>query len=163
MAEGGCLCGAVRYRVEGPPLRVGLCHCRMCQRAAGAPVVAWGLWPADRFTWLQGKPQTFASSARGERSFCPRCGGSLTFVDPGEPAIVEVKLASLDDPVAFSPQEHIWTRSRVRWLELADRLPRHAGGPGSEGEGGGPESVHVPIKRAQDLGGETGGSGQESG
>jgi hypothetical protein len=109
----------------------------MCQRAVGAPVVAWGLWPADRFAWLQGKPQTFASSAQGERSFCRVCGGSLTFVDRGEPAIVEVTLASLDDPAAFSPQEHIWTRSRVRWLELGDRLPRHAGGPGSESEAGG--------------------------
>ena len=60
--EGGCLCGAVRYRVEGPPLHAGYCHCRMCQRAAGAPVVAWGAWPADRFAWLQGKPGRFASS-----------------------------------------------------------------------------------------------------
>jgi hypothetical protein len=136
--EGGCLCGAVRYRVEGQPLHAGYCHCRMCQRAAGAPVVAWGAWPADRFAWLQGKPGRFASSAKGERSFCPSCGTSLTSVDPGDRRLVEVTLASLDDPAAFPPEEHIWTASRIRWLELGDKLPRHTGPPGSEGESGGP-------------------------
>jgi hypothetical protein len=136
--EGGCLCGAVRYGVEGPPLHAGYCHCRMCQRAAGAPVVAWGAWPADRFAWLQGKPGRFASSAKGERSFCPSCGTSLTSVDPGDRRLVEVTLASLDDPAAFPPEEHIWTASRIRWLELGDKLPRHTGPPGSEGESGGP-------------------------
>jgi hypothetical protein len=127
MVEGGCLCGAVRYRLEGPPLHAGYCHCRMCQRAAGAPVVAWGTWPADRLTWLRGEPATFASSAKGRRTFCPGCGASLTFVDPGDPAVVDVALASLDDPARFAPQDHIWTASRAPWLELADGLPRHAG------------------------------------
>ncbi len=127
MADGGCLCGAVRYRLEDPPLHAGYCHCRICQRAAGAPVVAWGTWPADRFTWLQGEPRTFASSARGERSFCPSCGTPLTFVDPGDPAFVDVTLASLDDPAAFAPQSHIWTMSRVRWLDIRDELPRYTG------------------------------------
>jgi hypothetical protein len=138
MAEGGCLCGAVRYRVDGPPLRAGYCHCRMCQRAAGAPVTAWGIWPADRFAWSRGEPGTFASSAKGQRSFCQGCGSSLAFVDPGDRTVVEVTLASLDDPAAFPPEEHIWTTSRVRWLEIGDKLPRHTGGPESGGEGGGP-------------------------
>ena len=103
MGEGGCFCGAVRYRVEGPPLHAGWCHCRMCQRTVGAPVVPWGTWPADRFAWLRGEPRTFVSSAKGERSFCPSCGTSLP------------------------PEHHIWTMSRVPWLELADDLPRHEG------------------------------------
>ena len=128
MADGGCLCGAVRYRLEGTPLQAGYCHCRMCQRGVGAPVVAWGVWPADRFTWLQGEPRRFASSAKGERSFCARCGASLTSADPGDPTLIEVTLASLDDPAAFPPEEHVWTMSRVRWLDLADGLPRYPGG-----------------------------------
>ena len=124
--EGGCFCGAVRYRLEGPPLVADYCHCRMCQRAAGAPVVAWGTWPADRFVWLRGEPATFASSARGERSFCRTCGTSLTFVDPGDVGQVDVALATLDEPAAFPPTRHIWTASRMPWLEVADSLPRHA-------------------------------------
>ena len=127
MVEGGCLCGAVRYRVEGPPLHAGYCHCRLCQRAAGAPVVAWGGWPADRFAWTRGEPKSFASSAKGERSFCPVCGTLPHRRRPRRPDLVEVTLASLDDPAAFPPEEHIWTVSRVRWLVLGDELPRHAG------------------------------------
>jgi hypothetical protein len=127
MAEGGCLCGAVRYRLEGPPLYADYCHCRLCQRAAGAPVVAWGTWPADRLAWLVGEPRTFASSAKGTRSFCPSCGTPLTFVDADDPALVDVTLASLDQPAAFAPQDHIWTMSRVPWLDIRDELPRHTG------------------------------------
>ena len=123
-ADGGCLCGAVRCRLEGPPPHADYCHCRICQRAAGAPVVAWGTWPADRFAWTRGEAGSYASSARGERSFCPGCGTPLTFVDPG-------------DPAAFPPGCHAWTTSRVRRLEIGDGLPRHAGAR-SQGEGGGP-------------------------
>lgn len=128
MAEGGCLCGGVRYRVEGPPLHADYCHCRLCQRAGGAPVVAWGTWPVNRFAWLMGEPRTFASSEKGRRSFCPDCGTPLTFVDTDLPATVDVTLASLDDPALFPPKDHIWTMSRVRWLEIRDELPRHTDG-----------------------------------
>jgi hypothetical protein len=136
MAEGGCLCGAVRYRLEGPPLRADYCHCRVCQRAAGAPVVAWGTWPADRFAWSRGEPKSYASSARGERWFCPGCGTPLAFVDRGDPTLVDVTLASLDEPAAFPPECHAWTTSRVPWLELADGLPRHDGGRPKDESGG---------------------------
>lgn len=127
MPEGGCMCGAVRYRVDGEPSDSGYCHCRMCQRAVGAPVVPWGTWPAERFAWLAGEPKTFASSEKGERSFCSVCGTSLTFVDPTEPGQVDVTLATLDDPTAVPPTSHGWTESQVPWLEIADKLPRHAG------------------------------------
>ena len=127
MAEGGCFCGSVRYRLDGPPVDAGYCHCRMCQLAVGAPVVAWGTWPAERLTWLADQSRSFASSAKGERSFCPTCGTSLTFCDPTDPAFVDVTLASVDDPEAFAPDHHIWTSSRVRWLEISDDLPRHEG------------------------------------
>jgi hypothetical protein len=99
----------------------------MCQRAAGAPVVAWGTWPAERFAWAQGEPKHFASSAKGERTFCPSCGTPLTWVDPGNPRTVDVTLASLDDPAAFPPGGHAWMMSRVPWLEIGDELPRYAG------------------------------------
>ena len=136
MAEGGCFCGAVRYQIEGPPLHADYCHCRMCQRVAGAPVVAWGTWPADRFTWKQGEPKSFASSAKGERSFCPSCGTPLTCLDRTNRSLIDVTLASLDDPAAFPPQSHARTMSRIPWLEIADGLPRYASTK-SDGESGG--------------------------
>ncbi len=127
MAEGGCFCGAVRYRVEGLPIQSDYCHCRLCQRAGGAPVVAWGTWPVSQVTWLKAEPASFASSDKGRRSFCPGCGTPLAFMNPHEPDTIDLTLASLDDPTLFPPREHIWTMSQVPWLELADHLPRHHG------------------------------------
>jgi hypothetical protein len=127
--EGGCFCGAVRYRLDGEPIDAGCCHCRMCQRAAGAPVLAWGIWPAAAFRGLVGEPAVLRSSARGERGFCGRCGTHLLFRDPEEPEFVEANLATLDDPAAVRPRRHIWTTSRIPWFELADDLPRCPEGP----------------------------------
>lgn len=128
MMEGGCLCGAVRYRLEGAPLHADYCHCRMCQRSTGAPVVAWGTWPAERLAWLAREPLTFASSEKGARSFCPSCGTQLTFVHADAPTLVDVTLASLDDPARFEPQSHGWTMSRIPWVDMGDDLPRHLEG-----------------------------------
>jgi hypothetical protein len=126
--EGGCFCGAVRYSVDGEPIDAGYCHCRMCQRAAGAPVLAWGNWPEAAFRWLAGEPAVLRSSARGERSFCGRCGTHLLFRDPEEPGIADVNLATLDDPATVRPDHHIWTASRIPWFDTADSLPRYPEG-----------------------------------
>lgn len=133
MAEGGCLCGAVRLAVEGPPVQTELCHCAMCRRAAGAPVVAWGTWPRERFRWTAGQPVVHASSNEARRSFCGACGTSLTFELVDAPDTVDVTLASLDDPTLFPPSRHIWTMSRLPWLRLDERLPQHEGGGASGG------------------------------
>jgi len=57
-------------------------------------------------------------------------------VDRGDPTLVDVTLASLDEPAAFPPECHAWTTSRVPWLELADGLPRHDGGRPKDESGG---------------------------
>jgi hypothetical protein len=122
-AEGGCLCGAVRYRISGEPRSADYCHCRMCRRAGGAPVVA-RLTVADAaFAWIKGTPAVYRSSAEAERLFCPVCGTQLALRD--EPDHLDVTLASLDDPEALRPLYHIWTSSRVGWFEIADDLARY--------------------------------------
>ena len=72
--EGGCLCGAVRYRIDGPVEAGAHCHCVMCRRAAGAPVVTWITAPVDRFNLTRGELKTYRSSEHGERRFCAACG-----------------------------------------------------------------------------------------
>jgi len=125
--EGGCLCGAVRFRVTAGPLDSGYCHCRMCQRNSGAPVVAWVTFPAKSFDWIAGVPGTYASSAHGKRQFCSDCGSYLVFLSTKSPAEVSVNTASFDDPEAFPPQKHIFTESRIAWFRTADALPVHLG------------------------------------
>jgi hypothetical protein len=122
--EGGCLCGAVRYRIAAKPDHAGYCHCRMCQRATGAPVVAWLTVTRDAFAWTTGEPAVYRSSASAERLFCGACGTQLVFRDIAEPDELDVTLASLDDPAAVPPSHHIWTSSRIPWFDTADDLPR---------------------------------------
>jgi hypothetical protein len=124
--EGGCLCGAVRFRVAAPPLDSGYCHCRMCQRNTGAPVVAWTTFPAESLTWIAGRPATYASSAHAQRQFCSRCGSYMVFVNGNFPKEISVNTASLDDPAAFPPRKHIFAESRIAWFDIHDELPRHA-------------------------------------
>lgn len=133
MTIGGCLCGSLRYHLNGPPLLTELCHCAMCRRAVGAPVVGWGTWPRERFRWTAGEPVVHASSEIARRTFCGRCGTSLTFERTDAPDTLDVTLASLDDPTPFPPARHIWTASRLPWLHLNDRLPQHEGSSGLDG------------------------------
>jgi hypothetical protein len=125
--EGGCLCGAVRYRARGPVLSAPYCHCTICRRASGAPVVAWGTFTAAGFAFTAGVPARYASSATATRQFCPRCGSALTFQFHDRPEEIDVTLATLDDPAAVAPTHHTFVADRLPWLRLADDLPRYPG------------------------------------
>lgn len=123
--EGGCLCGAVRYRVSGAPLRVSNCHCGTCRKASGAPFVIWGVFEAKNFTITKGEPARFASSSRAMRQFCGRCGSALAAHYVAD-EIIGVTVGTLDRPGHLPPTRHIWTSSRLAWVTLADDLPRYA-------------------------------------
>jgi hypothetical protein len=123
--EGGCLCGKVRFRVSAPPLDTGYCHCRMCQRNTGAPVVAWATFPAASFSWIGAQHGTYASSARARRSFCAACGSYLVFESDDFPEELSVNTASFDTPDAFPPRKHIFAATRIAWFHTADDLPSY--------------------------------------
>jgi hypothetical protein len=121
---GGCLCGAVRYRISAAPRSADYCHCRMCRRAAGAPVVARVVVTISSFAWTRAQPAVYRSSQRAERFFCPTCGTPLALRD--EPDFLDVTLATLDDPEVIRPSHHIWAASQIEWLDIADDLPRYS-------------------------------------
>jgi hypothetical protein len=123
--EGGCLCGGVRYRIHTEPHDASYCHCRMCQRSTGAPVVPWLTTASEGFAWTRGEPAVYRSSPEAERLFCPTCGTQMVFRVIAEPHLLDVTLASLDDPEAVRPDHHIWTTSRIGWFDTRDDLPRH--------------------------------------
>jgi hypothetical protein len=124
VAEGGCLCGAVRYRASGASGHPTLCHCRSCRRASGAPVVAWVTFPRGAFAFVKGTPVRYRSSPPVLRSFCGACGTPLTYEHADFPDGVDVTTASLDDPERFPPADHTWTSHHLSWLPLSDPLPR---------------------------------------
>ncbi len=122
--EGGCLCGAVRYRVEAGEIDSAYCHCRMCQRATGAPAVPWFTVDGSRFSYTSGKPRIYRSSSKAVREFCGTCGTPLVFRPDDDPR-VDVTNATLDDTAAVPPRYHIWRMSRISWFETTDSLPRY--------------------------------------
>jgi hypothetical protein len=125
--EGGCLCGAVRWRASGIPRGLTICHCASCRRASGAPMVAWTGFAADSFTFTRGAPAIYSSSPGVERGFCAQCGTQLTYRRQDDPGNVDVTTAGMDDPEAIPPQDHTWVQSRLSWVKLGDELPAYSG------------------------------------
>jgi hypothetical protein len=124
--EGGCLCGAIRYRASGPPYHLTHCHCTLCRRASGAPFVTWFSVASASFQLVQGEPRRYRSTPGAVRGFCGSCGTALTFQRDDLPGEIDITLCSLDDPEALTPEDHTYVRSRLRWVEICDGLPEHA-------------------------------------
>ena len=124
--EGGCLCGAIRYRIAGPVSPAVHCHCTTCRRASGAPLVTWVVANQGDFRVTKGEPAVYRSSEHGERAFCRGCGAQLTFRTSRRPDDVDITVGSLDRPERHPPDHHIWAENRVTWLRLDEHLPTHA-------------------------------------
>lgn len=122
--EGGCLCGAVRYRVESDPLQTTVCHCEDCRKASGAPAVAWTFFRVGGLRWTRGKAAEVEFAGR-IRSFCRDCGSPLAFFDPGIPEFFEVTTSTLDDPGAQVPFDQCWNEDELPWFRDMNALPRH--------------------------------------
>jgi len=124
--EGGCACGAVRYRLASDPLFVHCCHCLNCQRQTGSAFVVNLLIEADRVELLAGEPQPVEVPRDGgstQRIYrCPSCQVAV-FSEYGGPALRFVRGGTLDDPTGVMPDVHIYTRSKVGWLALPDSAP----------------------------------------
>jgi hypothetical protein len=126
---GGCQCGAVRYALLASPERIGICHCRMCQKAVGGPFFAWAAVDRSDLVWTRGAPAQFASSSAADRGFCARCGTPLTFRYVQRPGHIDVSLGSLDDPAAVTPSIVMGVESRLGWCaSLLRAAPAHPTG-----------------------------------
>ena len=145
--RGSCLCGGVRFRVTGPFLRAGHCHCSRCRKHSGAAVCTQGRVRREDFELLAGAElvRAFGVGAGATKAFCSVCGSSLfggTWgergpADPGGPE-VSIRLGSLDDDPGIRPQVHTFVDSRAPWDEITDDLPQHPGAlpstPAGDGE-----------------------------
>ena len=124
--EGGCSCGAVRYRLMSEPMFVHCCHCLNCQRQTGSAFVINLLIEADRVELLTGEPQPVdvprddGSTQRIYR--CPTCQVAV-FSEYGSPEVRFVRAGTLDEPRGITPDVHIFTKSKVGWVALPDDAP----------------------------------------
>lgn len=120
---GGCQCGAVRFAVYAEqPVRIGLCHCRMCQKAVAGPFVSLADVRHEDFAWTRGKPASFRSSTIAERDFCAACGTPLSYRQIGGPHI-ELTTGSFDRPDLVVPIYATGTESQLAWVASIGSLP----------------------------------------
>ena len=124
-ATGGCLCGAVRFRVTAKPLMAGYCHCTMCQKNSGGPFTVGATVPIEGFAFTKGEPKAYDSSPGFVRLSCGECGSALGFQAKDDPKLADFSLGCLDDPNAIRPEFHVFTSTQVSWCEMADGLPRY--------------------------------------
>ena len=123
-AEGGCLCGAVRYRVTGRLVTTTLCHCRSCRRASGGTNVAWAVFDKSAFEWLRGEPVGYSSSSGIEWLHCSRCGSLVGYTQASRPDHMDITTGTLDDPDLHPPTVEIWLEDRISWETLDPQLPK---------------------------------------
>lgn len=116
---GGCQCGAVRFRVEGPVHHASICNCRMCQKAFGNFFAPFASFEAE-VEWTRGRPAIFKSSQIVERGFCRNCGTPLTYqLDGGH---VSLAIGAFDRPNAIVPAIEFARENRHPVLTDLDSL-----------------------------------------
>ncbi len=128
--DGGCACGAVRYRLGSPPMFVHCCHCRDCQRQTGSAFVLNALIETDRIALLSGSPLPVSVPTDSGRPHdihrCPTCQTALWSDYGGRPKLRFVRVGTLDRPEQMPPDVHIFTRSKLPWISLPEGVPAFA-------------------------------------
>jgi hypothetical protein len=124
--EGGCACGAVRYRLTSEPLFVHCCHCLNCQRQTGSAFVINLLIEADRVAVVSGEPKPVdvpRDDGSVQRIYrCPACEVAV-YSEYARPEYLFVRGGTLDEPRGISPDVHIYTKSKVDWVVLPESVP----------------------------------------
>jgi len=126
LVTGGCLCGNVRYKATEKTLGSMLCHCRMCQKFSGAPILGGTTFRTEALHFTKGGPKFYQSSKIAERGFCGDCGTALVYrgIIGVWTKWIMVFTASLDEPEKYPPTYHLGIESTMPWLDINDDLPR---------------------------------------
>jgi hypothetical protein len=130
MIRGSCLCGGVRYRINGTLSQARHCHCSMCRKAHGAAIRSRASANAAEFEWLQGENLVnfYESSPGVYRGFCRVCGSPVVSKFDGA-SYYGVPLGGLDDDPGVRPELHVHVASKAPWFAITDDLPQFAEGP----------------------------------
>lgn len=125
--EGGCACGAVRYRMGSEPMFVHCCHCHDCQRQTGTAFVLNALIEADRVVLVSGEIESIPVPTDSGRPHvihrCASCRTAVWSTYGGVEKLRFVRVGTLDTPSALPPDVHIYTRSKLPWITLPAGIP----------------------------------------
>jgi len=132
--EGGCLCGAVRYRVKKDPVRGSVCHCTFCQRRTGSAFGFGAYFKDEDVEFLKnGERRTYEhrsdETGRWLRlEFCTTCGTQVTWTIEAAPGLRAIGVGTLDDPKAVNIRRFGWFRSAHPWIARPDGFEVHEKG-----------------------------------
>ena len=125
---GGCVCGGVRYRTDGLPLRITICHCTWCQRRTGTAFGIEGVFPIERVAFVDDatlrsyRHRSDVSNRWLEQDFCAECGSAIGLRLEAVPEIRSLSIGSFDDrawlDTASLPVRHVFTRSRLPFADI---------------------------------------------
>jgi hypothetical protein len=141
--KGTCLCGTLKYEIDGPFTMMMNCHCSMCRKHHGAPFATFAAASIDGFRWLSGESAVgeYASSENGKRYFCTVCG-SVAPALITQAGLAVVPAGSLEGDPGIRPQAHTFVGSKAPWYVISDSLPQHETYPPEFGDS---PSVQRPV------------------
>jgi hypothetical protein len=125
--EGGCNCGAIRYRIDSEPFAVAVCHCENCRLQSGS-AFSVNLIVKARTMTVEGTLAMYEDSRTDSgnplrREFCATCGSPIRSIPTAQPALIAVKAGTADAPDRFAPTIHLWTSTALPWVEIPADLP----------------------------------------
>jgi hypothetical protein len=125
--DGSCLCGSIRYEIQGEIGPSVHCHCVQCRKASGASVTTNANVATDGFRFVEGEALVgeFESSPGNVRCFCTKCGSQLIKRVAANPSVLRLRLGTLDSDPRTKPAAHIFLRSKAPWTVITDDLPQH--------------------------------------
>lgn len=130
MVTGSCLCGGVKFRIQGELAPIQICHCEQCRKAQGGPFASNIPVEATAFEWLAGRELLlqFESSPGKLRHFCSRCGAPVYSERSSLPGVMRVRAGLIDGPLPTQVESHAYVASKANWWPINDDLPQHATG-----------------------------------
>jgi hypothetical protein len=129
MITGSCLCGGVRYEIEGKIGPALNCHCSTCRKATGAAFRSRVAVPSENFRWVSGEDllTRYESSPGTKRTFCRICGATMVSMFDANPKTLGLPMGTLDDDPGLRPSFHVFVGSKAPWFEITDDLPQFDG------------------------------------
>jgi len=131
--EGGCLCGAVRFRARNEPQRCGACHCTYCQKRTGSAFGIGAYFKTEDVEMRGDGMRTYEhrSDETGRwirQEFCPRCGTVVTWTVEALPGLRALAVGSFDEPKRLKIERHGWLRSAHSWFTPPEGVEHHQKG-----------------------------------
>lgn len=127
MYQGSCLCGQIRFEINGTIRSIVYCHCSQCRKAQGSAFATNGIVTTTDFKLSSGKAQLtgYESSPGQTKYFCQVCGSPIFSHSTASPDQVRIRLGTLDSSITERPMAHIFATSKANWEDICGDLPQY--------------------------------------